>query len=238
MRNINERPVCHRAEDLVTYLYGEATAEEARDFAAHLQQCDACRAEFTVFDQVHNSIVAWRNEAIGSIAAPAREAVPAAVEATVVARGFGTDRERISAWAALREFFSVSPLWLRGATAFAGLLLCALLVFAVARTWQRPAPIAGNDQKKYSELEFQQEVRKQVAEELAKASAEKPQQPATSDVEDQSRTPLVTRRTRPKNRPANKLTHEEREQLAADLGLIPGRDDERPFVLPEEPDEE
>lgn len=238
MRNINERPVCHRAEDLVTYLYGEATAEEASDFAAHMQHCDACRAEFTVFDQVHNSIVTWRNEAIGSIAAPSLDAAPAAVASTVVGSSLDRDRARISAWAALREFFSVSPLWLRGATAFAGLLLCALLVFAVSRTWQRPAPIAGNDQKKYSETEFQQEVRKQVAEEIARASAVKPQQPATPSVEDQSPAPLATRRIRPKNRPANNLTHEEREQLAADLGLIPGRDDERPFVLPDEPDED
>src|SRR5918994_7879138 len=67
MQNINQRPLCHRAEDLGTYLYGEATAEDARDFSAHMQQCDACRAEFTVFNQVHDSIVTWRNEAIGSI---------------------------------------------------------------------------------------------------------------------------------------------------------------------------
>ena len=71
MQKINERPVCHRAEDLVTYLYGEATAEDARDFSAHLQQCDACRAEFTVFHQVHDSIVTWRNEALANISSPA-----------------------------------------------------------------------------------------------------------------------------------------------------------------------
>ena len=59
MQKMNERPVCHRAEDLVTHLYGEANAEEARDFSAHMQQCDACRAEFTVFHQVHDSVVTW-----------------------------------------------------------------------------------------------------------------------------------------------------------------------------------
>ena len=72
MEIINERPVCHRAEDLVTYLYGEANTADAQDFAAHLQQCDACRAEFAVFNQVHDSIVLWRNEALG--AAPVRQA--------------------------------------------------------------------------------------------------------------------------------------------------------------------
>jgi hypothetical protein len=33
------------------------------------------------------------------------------------------------------------------------------------------------------------------------------------------------------------LTQEERVQLAADLGLISGREEELPFVLPEEPDQ-
>ena len=71
MPNINERPVCHRAEDLVTYLYGEASELDAKDFAIHLQQCEACRSEFGVFQQVHDSIGLWRNEALGSAFNPA-----------------------------------------------------------------------------------------------------------------------------------------------------------------------
>ncbi len=63
MRDMNERPVCHRAEDLVTYLYGEANEAEALDFRNHLRQCDSCHSEFTVFNQVHDSIEVWRNEA-------------------------------------------------------------------------------------------------------------------------------------------------------------------------------
>ena len=66
MKEINERPVCHRAEDLVTYLYHEANEAEARDFANHAEACDACRAELAVFKQVHESISLWRNEALGS----------------------------------------------------------------------------------------------------------------------------------------------------------------------------
>ena len=112
MLNGKERPICHRAEDLVTYLYGEATAEEARDFTAHMKQCDACRAELNVFNQVHDSIVTWRNEALGSIAsAPVQEDVRL-VSPEPVQHG-----RRLPALAALREFFTVSPVWLRGATA-------------------------------------------------------------------------------------------------------------------------
>lgn len=231
MQNINERPVCHRAEDLVTYLYGEATGEEARDFSVHLQQCDACRAEFTVFHQVHDSIVAWRTEALGSLG-----------QVPLVSTSAATDRfvqheRKLSALAALREFFSVSPLWLRGATAFAGLLLCALIVFAISRTWQQPAMTARDDDKKYTEEQFRQAVQRQV-EQIAKGTEEKREQvvPLNDDV--QPREQVATRRTRPKTQPANRLTREEREQLAADLGLIPGREEELPFVLPEreEPD--
>src|SRR5688572_22467351 len=204
MQNLNERPVCHRAEDLVTYLYGEAAAEEARDFSAHMQQCDACRAEFTVFHQVHDSIVTWRNEAIGSVVQ-----VPpstSAVSALVANDEFVRHQRKLSAGAALREFFSVSPLWLRGATAFAGLLLCALIVFAVSRTWQQPVMTARDDDKKYTEEQFQEAVRKQV-EQIAKSREVTPEAVVTPTNDDvQRRVQVNARRTRPKTQPSNKLT--------------------------------
>src|SRR6476619_5651927 len=150
MQNEIERPICQRAEDLVTYLYGEATIEEARDFSAHMQQCDACRTEFNVFNQVHESIVTWRNEALGPIASTeaARD------NARVVSPEVVPSGRRLPAFAALREFFSVSSLWLRGATAFAGVLLCALLIFAAARLWRQPTS-NGDNQAKYTEAQFQ-----------------------------------------------------------------------------------
>lgn len=230
MQKLNQRPVCHRAEDLVTYLYGEATAEEARDFSAHLQQCDACRAEFSVFHQVRDSIVAWRTEALGRVAQ-----VPQ-VSTSVATDGFVQHERKLSASAALREFFSVSPLWLRGATAFAGLLLCALIVFAISRTWQQPTQLATD--KKYTEHEFRHAVQKQVAAQVANGNEEKREQVVAPNEAPQT-TQVVTRRKRPKTQPANRLTREERERLAADLGLIPGLEEELPFVLPggEEPNQ-
>jgi anti-sigma factor RsiW len=236
MQNINERPVCHRAEDLVTYLYGESTAEEARDFSAHLAQCDACRAEFGVFNRVHDSIVEWRNEALGSFAVPTQAAAKS-ISASVLA----PQKRKLSAWAALREFFTVSPLWLRGATAFAGLLVCALIVLAVSRTWnQQATPLASDGHEaKYSEQQLQQAVKKEAAAQIAKANEQKPDQSVTPKDEDKPQTQGVARRSRPKTQPANKLTYEERVQLAADLGLIPRREDEQPFMLPdgEEPNQ-
>jgi hypothetical protein len=138
----------------------------------------------------------------------------------------------------LREFFSVSPLWLRGATAFASLLLCALIVFAVSRAWQQPAATASDGNKKYTEEQLRQAVQQEV-ERIAKSNRANPELAVKPNDDVQPRVQVITRRSRPKTQPANKLTREEREQLAADLGLIPGREEELPFVLPdgEEPNQ-
>jgi hypothetical protein len=239
MENINERPVCHRAEDLVSYLYGEANEAEARDFAAHIGACDACRAEFALFNQVHESIVTWRNEALGPATVPISSPVAQTIAPTTP---FVQDDRKLSAWAALREFFSVSPLWLRGATAFAGLLLCALLVFAVSRLWQKPTQVVKSDNadKTYTQKELDAEIQKRVA----AAVAARPQTSGTNEDltkndqagEQNMTVESSTNRPRRKTR-EHRLTDEERIQLAADLGLIPGRDEELPFVLPEEPNQ-
>src|SRR5437763_13159421 len=140
MRDMNERPVCHRAEDLVTYLDGEASEADALNFRSHLRQCDSCRGEFTVFNQVHDSISVWRNEALGASFNPA--AIPATTE--IAATQLIRHERKLSALSALREFFSVSPLWLRGATAFATLLLCVLYLVVISRSWKQPAPVANS----------------------------------------------------------------------------------------------
>lgn len=235
MRNTNERPVCHRAEDLVTYLYGEATATEARDFAAHLQQCDACRVEFTVFNQVHDSIVAWRNEALGSVVIGESQVISPVTQPAFESTTFVQHERNLSALASLREFFMVSPLWLRGATAFAGLLLCALLVFAVSRFWQEPAQVVRNDNSEevYTEQQMKEEVQRQVAAALADQDKQKQMAVKTSDEKSQPR--LASSPVGSKSRRTRGLTQEEQVQLAADLGLIPGREDELPYVLPDEP---
>lgn len=235
MRNMNERPVCHRAEDLVTYLYGEATATEAGDFAAHLQQCDACQAEFAVFNQVHDSIVAWRNEALGSAVPGESQVISPVTQAVLESTTFVQHERKLPALAALREFFTVSPLWLRGATALAGLLLCVLIVLVVSRFWQTPVQVVRNDnlEKVYTEQQMKDEVQRQVAAALAAQDKQKENVVKAPDEKPQPR--LASNPVGSKSRRTRGLTQEEQVQLAADLGLIPGREDELPYVLPDEP---
>ena len=237
MRNINERPVCHRAEDLVTYLYGEASEVDSRDFADHLQQCDACRVEFGVFQQVHDSILVWRNEALGLASSPAAVFPESAVDSTHLVQ----HQRKLSGLEALREFFSVSPLWLRGATAFAALLLCVLGVIAISRSWNRPVEVANKTgESQYSKEQFDQAVKKQVDDRIAQLNA--PKTPPKVEVQNPDRSGdsgnrVAVNRVQPKTQRPRGLSRQEREQLAADLRLIPRDEDELPFGLSEEPNQ-
>jgi anti-sigma factor RsiW len=238
MPNTNERPVCHRAEDLVTYLYGEASEVDAKDFAGHLQQCDACRSEFGVFRQVHDSILLWRNEALGSAFSPAA----VSLESTVDSTQFVRHERKLTALAALREFFSVSPLWLRAATGFAALLLCVLGALAISRSWNRPVQTASRDTEvKYSRQQLDQEVQKQVDAKVAQLNDRQtlPQtiDTAATDKSKENGVQLAANHVQPKTPRPRGLSRQEREQLAADLRLIPRNDDELPFILSDEPNQ-
>ncbi len=244
MPNINERPICHRAEDLVTYLYGEASEVDAKDFAVHLEQCDACRGEFGVFQQVHDSILVWRNEALGSTFNPA--AVP--FESTVASTQFERHERKLSAVAAVREFFTVSPLWLRGATALAALLLCVLGLIVISRSWNRPIQSAsGNEERRYSEAEVKNKVKEAVAE-VKKTQTPSPPAPKSEAnnslpvkapiSQSQPRHELARNFAQYRTQRARGLTKQEKEQLLADLRLVPGRDEEElPLGLPDEPNQ-
>jgi len=237
MEKINERPVCHRAEDLVTYLYGEATAEEARDFGLHIQQCDACRAEFNLFNQVHESIVAWRSEVLGPVSV--REAEVIDIAAPVATSTTSVHRPRkLSGLTALREFFIVSPIWLRGAAAFAGVLLCVLIAIVALRLGRKPPPIVNrSNEANYSQRDFDKAVQVEVDKRMAQVAQRQPDNTPPVAIEPNIKkraTQVAVNRVR-SNRQRTRLTPDEREQLAADLGLIPGRDEELPFVLPDQP---
>ena len=238
MQDINQRPLCHRAEDLVTYLYGEASAADSADFRNHLQHCEACRREFALFNQVHESIVSWRNDALGASFNPAT----VATQPTIDSAQFVRHERNLSALAALREFFTVSPLWLRGATALAALLLCALVLFTVSRTWPRsnPAQVAGGGEKVFTKSELDAEVARQVKIQTEKSQQQKTVEQseyATPPQRQARRTEVATVRNSTKPR-VKGLSREERQQLAADLRLIPGAEEEESlFELPEQPNQ-
>jgi hypothetical protein len=230
MQDMKQRPVCHRAEDLVAYLYGEAGDADARDFHNHLQTCDACRSEFASFTKVHESISQWRNEAFGL--SPKTAPVPERFIATTAV----TAERRPSALAAVREFFRLSPLWLRAATAVATLVFCVMAILLVIRETRPPVQIitGNNPEAKYTRNDLDQAFNKGLAQ-AQKDLVTQPQPKETVNHTDSEVSPSAGRRQAKPARPKG-LTLEEREQLAADLRLVPVFDeDEHPFGISDQP---
>ena len=235
MHEVKQRPACHRAEDLVTYLYGEASEADALDFSKHLENCDACRSEFGVFNQVHESILTWRNEELGVAFDPRAVAIDSAVESSQFVR----HERKLSALAALREFFTVSPLWLRGATAFAALLLLMFGVTMLFRLSPKPVEVVNNNsqERRYTP----QEVQAKVNEAVQKTRAEMTKQNAPTPIVSSNQEKTTARRVQvalsQQSRAARsrRLNRQEREQLAADLRLTnPAEEEEMQLALPEQ----
>jgi hypothetical protein len=207
MNEINNSPTCERASDLVAFLYHDASESETRNFELHLKECGVCRQELASFGVVRESITAWRDEALSGFVS-----IPLAGKMSTK-----------SAVAALRQFFDLSPLWLKGATGFAVIVFCLLAVLAVVRLQSNEkvsSSTAMNPKLVYTE----QDVDRIVKEALAKQengkelAGEKAGTVITVQAPKQQKSATVARNRRP-------LSRAEREQLAADLRLLSPGDD-------------
>jgi phosphoenolpyruvate carboxylase len=134
MNKIQEMNECGRGEQLVAYLYGESNADERAGFERHLSACVACSEELAAFGQVREAVGAWRAELLTHAPAFATAELMPAVSAS---RAASVATERRTAWGALREFFALSPAWLRYGSVTAALVVCALAALAVANAQVR-----------------------------------------------------------------------------------------------------
>lgn len=206
MKETMNSPSCERAPDLIAFLYHELDERETREFQLHLQQCSHCREEAASLGVVRESITAWRDEALaGFVSTPV------------------TTKTRKSAIAALRQFFDLSPFWLKGAAAFAMVAFCVLAVIAVVKFQTNRAPTSTNAEAKYTE----QDVNQKIKEALAKQAnvikpAETGVQTATVVEPSKPKKARVPTQLAKNRRPLSKA---EREQLAADLRLLSTSDE-------------
>lgn len=218
---MNERtnsPTCERASDLIAFIYNEADEREAQDFKLHLLDCGSCREEAASFGVVRESITAWRDEALAGF-----------VSTPVAA----TKTNRKSALAALRQFFDLSPLWLKGATAFAVVVFCLLLGIVVFKSNNKKEHVT---EKSPSVIYTKDDVNRIVNEALAKQqeSARQPVETAPEKVKmvkspiPKVSEPASSNRFAKSRRP---LSRAEREQLAADLRLLSTSDNDPIHLL-------
>lgn len=213
-------PNCERENDLIAFLYGELNDSEAQTFQSHMRDCASCNAELAAFRDIRNSVVAWRNESLGGV-------ISLPIAESAVSR---TDHEKPSALAALREFFNLSPLWMKGALAFASILFCLFAVLAIARLRDKPQVVT----LQYSQQELNALVDRRVQEELQRQrnTPEKaPTLPGIVNAADRTPRQRVANRgnsialNAPNQKARRPLSKTEREQLAADLRLISAKND-------------
>lgn len=185
MNELQNSPECERSSELIAFVYNETTESEARAFELHLQRCTSCREELASFGVVRESIVAWRDEALsGFVAQP-------------LMAGAG----KKSALAAFRQFFDLSPLWLKLASGFAVVGFCVLAVLAFV-----------NVQTNEPELTISKpDPAPQEVVQIVKEAPDRQEAPVKT-------TPRITRK-KTDLRSRRPLSRAEREQLAADLRL-------------------
>lgn len=197
---------CERTDDLVSVLYGEAGERERRDFELHLKQCGNCRAEFAAFAQVRESIGEWRVEALSGFVS----AHPA------------VGQVRKSALAALRQFFDLSPLWLKGAVGFAAAIFCVLVALAVMRSGPADEPVRmanGNPDAVYTKQDLDSAVQEALAKQPPPAVAPEPENVV------QLPTPKSANIAKSEPKARRPFSKAERAQLAADLRLLSSDDE-------------
>ncbi|MDQ3474727.1 MAG: zf-HC2 domain-containing protein [Acidobacteriota bacterium] len=207
--------ICERNDDLVAFLYQELDEREGRAFEQHLGNCASCSQELNSFSEIRKGVIAWREQSLGIIR-----------HRPSLAFGFA---EKPSALVAIRQFFALSPLWLKGSVAFASVLLFAAVAFMVVSFKVKPvAPLASTD-KVYSEADLRAKVEEGVQARLKELN---PQHDAVK--KDSTRPPLLVQQSTPKARSSGSyvktrrapLTDSERQQLAADLRLISSTEDD------------
>ncbi len=225
MKEVNA-PNCGRENDLIAFLYGELNDVESRTFQRHMNDCAACNTELAGFRTVRESVVEWRNESLAGVSSPQ------ITEPAVTRAGLG----KPSAPAALREFFNLSPLWMKGAVAFASILFCLFAGLAIARLRETPpAVIVANPVNNApSEEQLNALVQRRLQEEIDRIKNSREPQPDSTTFADNAANRKSWRRTAsranvgrkdPSQKARRPLSRSEREQLAADLRLISGKND-------------
>lgn len=208
MKERQNSPTCERASDLIAFLYGEADEREARDFHLHLQQCTNCSEEVASLGVVRESITAWRDEALAGF----------------VSTPVATQPQKKSALAAVRQFFDLSPLWLKGATAFAAVTFCVLVGLVIFRSNNNNHVSSTN--KNSNAVYTEDDVNRLVDEALARQASVKPEVPTPPPIRITTMADLKPKSSRVTSSKSRRpLSKAEREELAAELRLLSTDDD-------------
>jgi hypothetical protein len=113
MTDTNKTLTCDMREALVSYLYNEATTEEARRVEEHMGECAACKQELASFARVRDHLQQWQLD-----------------DMPIVRVVTEPQHARRSALGLLKELLGVMPTWAK----VLGAAAACLLLFAVMGT--------------------------------------------------------------------------------------------------------
>jgi hypothetical protein len=175
MNEFTDQNSCKYADELVSYLYDEASQAERSRFEDHLVNCSSCADELADFSVVRSSIVEWRDAEFTPLAVPA---IQLPVQNVVFAPEISTKSR--SLLASIRAFFSLSPAWM-GAGAVAALVICIGLIYVAVNFRNEPETArAGNEAKietNSSQAKENTGAQTAIAENEQKAVSEKSSEP-------------------------------------------------------------
>jgi hypothetical protein len=136
----HQKSTCEFAAVLVSYLYDELKNEEKSRFESHLKTCSFCPDEIADFVVVRSSIIDWRETDFSSLPTPLIE-IPYQEKRSSAP----TSRPWFKSF---RDFFTLSPAWITGTTAFAALAICIGLGFILFNTlWDSSGVVVQEDSK-------------------------------------------------------------------------------------------
>ena len=215
MNDILNNSSCGRGEDLIAILYDEADERQKLDFKTHLQECGDCQSEFASFVDVRKSIGLWKSEALDG----------------AFGRQVSAPEKQRSAVEALRQFFYLSPIWMKAAVSFAVVVFCVMAGALIYLGKPQPSTITVKTEGQYTQQQMNEAVAKALAEQSNKPAALK-ESKEQNILAESSRNPRLAAPGRSTKLTARKaLSKAEREQLAADLRLLSPHDEDTLSLL-------
>jgi hypothetical protein len=204
---------CERGDDLISFLYGEATEHEATEFEKHLRICPHCQSEINSFSKVRDSIGIWKETTLGGFVAP---------------QVFATARNK-SALGAIKSFFDLSPVWLKGAIGFATVVFCLLLGLTLRRTGNEAVQQTATSGPIYTQQQLNEKVAealKNQAAQFATTTSRETQNVAAAGNAPRPRQNKQTPKSVEWARVRRPLSRSERQQLASDLRLLSSKEED------------
>jgi type II secretory pathway pseudopilin PulG len=141
--NNHNNPSCSHAEQMISYLYGEADEREKSTFETHLKTCSNCADELTGFGFVRSSVLDWRATDFSKLETPSFDVPAVKSEKSFLPVIVSTDSH--SWFAGFKNLFSFNPAL---TTAALAILIVSVSAVLLAFNFSGKTDVARNQANK------------------------------------------------------------------------------------------